>query len=59
MEKIPANNSLILFDDFHSYPNFEMHEFRAFNEFVAENKDIEMLPVAMGPEQMLFRVKFK
>lgn len=49
-------NTLILFDEFHSYPNFEEHEFKAWHEFASNNKSIEFKFIAFGPEQALIKI---
>jgi hypothetical protein len=56
-----ANNikpgTVIVFDEFYNYPNFDKHEWRAFQEFVAANKlNIEYIAYNKMHEQVAVRV---
>ena len=44
------SGSLLLFDEFHEYPGWEGHEFRALKEVLAP---ADFRYVAIGPEQCL------
>lgn len=47
---------VICFDEYHGYPGWEAHEFKAWREFVCMNKtDFEVL--GHGPEQLIVRIK--
>lgn len=46
----------VVFDEYHGYPGWENHEYKAWNEFV-ENTGIEYDVVGYGPEQAVFVIR--
>lgn len=54
LEHVPLRRgTYVVFDEFHGYPGFEEHEYRAWNE----KTDLEYATVGHGPEQACFRIK--
>jgi hypothetical protein len=48
--------TVILFDEYFNYPNWEQHEFKAFREFVAE-RDIKYTYLAFARQQVAVRIE--
>lgn len=46
----------IVFDEYHGYPGWLEHEYKAWNEFV-ENNDVEYETIGYGPEQLWITIK--
>jgi hypothetical protein len=46
--------SLILFDEFHGYPGWENHEWKAFNKVFLPN---EFIFIGFSEEQCLVKIK--
>ncbi len=47
--------TVILFDEYFNYPNWEQHEFKAFQEFVAEH-DVKYTYLAFARQQVAVRI---
>ena len=50
-----ATGSVILFDEYFNYPNWEQHEFRAFQEFVNESS-VKYTYLAFARQQVAVRI---
>jgi hypothetical protein len=46
---------VVVFDEYHGYPGWENHEFKAWNEFVSQTK-INYDVLGYGPEQAVFKI---
>jgi len=49
LEKRISNGTIIVFDEYLNYPNWQQHEFKAFQEFVEKN-NVKYEYLAFGPE---------
>ena len=50
-----ARGTVILFDEYFNYPNWEVHEFKAFQEFVAEHA-VKYTYLAFARQQVAVRI---
>jgi Macrocin-O-methyltransferase (TylF) len=50
-----ANGTVILFDEYFNYPNWEQHEFKAFQEFAAEH-GVKYTYLAFARQQVAVRI---
>jgi Methyltransferase domain len=51
-----ANGTVILFDEYFNYPNWEQHEFKAFQEFVTEHA-VKYTYLAFARQQVAVRIE--
>jgi hypothetical protein len=53
-----SNECVFIFDEYENYPGWEDHEYKAFNEWLAKNKDIsaERIAEVINNEQVAFKV---
>jgi hypothetical protein len=49
------NGTVILFDEYFNYPNWERHEFKAFQEFVSE-RHVKYTYLAFARQQVAVRI---
>jgi len=50
-----AKGSVILFDEYFNFPNWEQHEFKAFQEFVEEHR-VKYTYLAFARQQAAVRI---
>lgn len=52
------NECLFVFDEYHNYPGWEMHEFKAFREWLKKNPHISAIKVGEveNDEQVAFNI---
>ena len=57
-ELFSKNECVFIFDEYENYPGWEDHEYKAFNEWLAKNKDIsaERIAEVINNEQVAFKV---
>ena len=48
---------MILFDEYFNYPNWEQHEFKAFQEFVSARR-VKYTYLAFARQQVAVRIEF-
>lgn len=54
-----GHNTLIVFDEFVNYPGWELHEYKAFTEYLAANKSrikVSWARMIKGMQQLLLRI---
>jgi hypothetical protein len=51
-----ANGTVILFDEYFNYPNWEQHEFKAFQEFVSA-RHVKYTYLAFARQQVAVRIE--
>jgi len=51
-----ASGTVILFDEYFNYPNWEQHEFKAFQEFVSEHK-VSYTYLGFARQQVAVRIE--
>jgi predicted O-methyltransferase YrrM len=53
-----SNNCIFIFDEYHNYPSWEDHEYKAFNEWLSNNKGFCVARIAEveNDEQVAFEV---
>lgn len=54
-----SDDCIFIFDEFHNYPGWEDHEFKALSEWSEKSKEfkIEKIAEVVGDEQVVFSVK--
>ena len=51
-----VSGTIIVFDEYFNYPNWQNHEYKAFQEFVSAN-EIDYEYIAYGPTQAVVKIK--
>jgi len=55
LEPTLSSGTIILFDEFFGYPNWRAHEFKAWEEFLANSK-LSAIPIAFSECQVAFKL---